>query len=243
MYHTTVLLTLLTFWQAGDRPEPGILVTLAGTGERGYAGDGGPALKATLSEPFHCDVDKRGNLYIAEAMNHCIRKVDLKTGAISTVAGTGKKGYSGDGGKATDATFDEPYAVAVDSSDNFYIVDRLNAVVRKVDGKTGIISTIAGNGKKSYAGDGGKAIDASMREPNDCCLDGKGGLLIADVGDWRIRRLDLATGIITTFAGTGKAKITLKTKIDRVACGDNGPAHQAVVVGARAVCVDAIGNT
>jgi hypothetical protein len=246
MYAKYQALTLLTFFfvpNAGERPAPGILVTHAGTGERGHAGDGGPALKATLNEPFQCDVDKRGNLYIAEAMNHCIRKVDLKTGAISTIAGTGKKGYSGDGGKATEATFNEPYAVAVDSSDNFYIVDRLNAVVRKVDGKTGIISTIAGNGKKSYAGDSGKATDASMREPNDCCLDGNGGLLIADVGDWRIRRVDLATGIITTFAGTGKAKITLKTKIDRAFCGDNGPAHKAVVVGARAVCVDGKGNT
>ena len=243
MYHAMIFITLLTFWQAGDKAEPGILVTLAGTGQRGYTGDGGAALKATLSEPFHCDVDKRGHLYIAEAMNHCIRRVDLKTGAISTVAGTGKKGYSGDGGKATDATFNEPYAVAVDTDDNLYIVDRLNAVVRKVDAKTGIISTIAGNGKKSYAGDGGKAVDASMREPNDCCLDGKGGLLIADVGDWRIRRLDLATGFITTFAGTGKAKITLKTKIDHATCGDNGPAHQAVVVGARAICVDGNGNT
>ena len=82
-----------------------------------------------------------------------------------------------------------------------------------------------------------------MREPNDCCLDGKGGLLIADVGDWRIRRLDLSTGIITTFAGTGRAKITLKTNIDRAKCGDGGPAGKAVVVGARAVCVDGKGNT
>src|SRR5207302_3134307 len=80
-------------------------------------------------------------------------------------------------------------------------------------------------------------------EPNDCCLDGKGGLLIADVADWRIRRLNLTTGIITTFAGTGKAKIKLKTKIDRAACGDHGPADKAIVVGARSVCVDGVGNT
>src|SRR5260370_34788928 len=124
MYHAMIFITLLTFWQAGDKAEPGVLVTLAGTGQRGYTGDGGPALKATLSEPFHCDVDNRGNLYIAEAMNHCIRKVDLKTGAISTVAGTGKKAYRADGGKATNATFNEPYAVAVGANDNLSIVDR-----------------------------------------------------------------------------------------------------------------------
>jgi streptogramin lyase len=220
-----------------------VLSHFAGTGKKGYTGDGGAALKATLNEPFHCDVDNRGHLYIAEASNHCIRKIDLKTGIISTVAGTGKKGYSGDGGKATDATFNEPYAVVVDKDDHLYIVDRLNAVIRKVNGKTGFITTIAGNGKKVYAGDGGKATDASMREPNDCILDGKGGLLIADVADWRIRRLDLATGVITTFAGTGKAKIALRTKIDRSKCGDGGSADKAIIVGARAVCVDGKGNT
>src|SRR5260370_41592405 len=111
-----VFLRWLPFGQAGDRLEAGILVTRAGTGERGYTGDGGPALKATLSEPFHCDVDKRGNLYIAEAMNPCIRKDDLKTGAISTVAGSGTKDYSGDRGKATDATFTKPDADAVDTN-------------------------------------------------------------------------------------------------------------------------------
>src|SRR5258708_11032191 len=105
----TVLLAL-----AGDAP---IISTVAGPGERGHTGDGGSAIKATLSEPFHCDVDNRGHLYIAESANHCIRKVDLKTGVISTVAGTRKKGYSGDDGKATDATFNEPYAVVVDKAD------------------------------------------------------------------------------------------------------------------------------
>jgi DNA-binding beta-propeller fold protein YncE len=240
MLHASLLLVLLAF--TGD-PPAGAISTLAGTGERGHTGDGGPAARATLSEPFHCDVDNRGHLYIAESANHCIRKVDLKSGVIATVAGNGKKGYTGDGGKAIDATFNEPYAVAVTRDDDLYIVDRLNAVVRKVDGKTGIVTTVAGNGKKDFAGDGGKGSDASLREPNDCCLDGKGGLLIADVADWRIRRLDLATGVITTFAGTGKAKIALKTRIDRQKCGDGGPADKAILVGARAVCVDGKGNT
>jgi hypothetical protein len=229
---------LLAF--AGDAPK---MSTFAGTGTKGHTGDGGVAAKATLSEPFHCDLDGKGNLYVAEATNHCIRKINRDTRIITTVAGTGKKGYTGDGGKATDATFNEPYAVVVDKDDNLFIVDRLNAAIRRVDGKTGIVTTVAGNGKKDYAGDGGLAIKASLREPNDCCFDGKGGLLIADVADWRIRRLDLATGMISTFAGTGKAKIALKTKIDRQKCGDGGPADTAIVVGARAVCTDGKGNT
>jgi streptogramin lyase len=217
----------------------GVIDTVAGTGEAGYAGDGGPAVKARLNQPFHCNLDADGNLYIAEAFNHCIRKVNLKTGIISTIAGTGAKGYDGDGGPATKAKMNEPYAVAVDSNGDQYIVDRLNAVIRKVDGKSGLITTVAGNGKLGYSGDGGKATEAMLREPNDCCLDGKGGLLIADVSDWRIRRLDLKTGVITTFAGTGRPK----EKVDRARIGDGGPAAKAVLVGARAVCVDGKGNT
>jgi streptogramin lyase len=213
--------------------------TVVGTGEKGYSGDGGPAIKARLNQPFHCDLDGKGGLYIAEAGNHCIRKVDLKSGTITTVAGCGKKGYSGDGGPATKATLNEPYAVAVDKNGDLYIVDRLNRCVRKVDGKTGIITTVAGTGKPGYSGDGGPGPKAMLREPNDCFLDRKGGLLIADVADWRIRRLDLKTGVITTFAGTGR----VKGKIDRKKIGDGGPATKAVIVGARAVCVNGAGET
>src|SRR5262249_9458142 len=156
-----------------------------------------------------------------------------KNGVITMVAGNGNKGYAGDHGPANQATLNEPYAVVVDADDSLYIVDRLNAVIRKMDGRTNIMTTIAGNGKKGFAGDGGPATDAMVREPNDCCLDGRGGLLIADVADWRIRRVDLKTGIIRTFAGTGRSK----GKVDHTQLGDGGPATAAVVVGARAVCV------
>src|SRR5262249_2641831 len=128
---------------------------------------------------------------------------------------------------------------AVADNGDLYIVDRLNAVIRRVDGRTGIIATVAGTGKPGYAGDGGKGTAAQLREPNDCCLDDHDGLLIADVADWRIRRLDLKTGFISTFAGTGRAK----GKIDRSRIGDGGPATEAILVGARAVCVDGKGNT
>src|SRR5262249_24332504 len=122
---------------------------------------------------------------------------------------------------------------------SLYIADRLNAVIRKVAGTTGIITTVAGTGQKGSAGDGGRATVAQMREPNDCCLDGLGGLLITDVADWRIRRLDLKSGVLTTFAGGGR----VKGPPDRRALGDGGPATQAVILGARAVCVDGRGNT
>ncbi len=230
-----VILLAAFAWQATGAT----IETIAGTGRDGYAGDGGQATRAQLNQPFHCDLDSAGNLYIAEAFNHCIRKVNLNTGTITTVAGTGKRGYTGDDGPAVKATLNEPYAVAIAPNGDLYIVDRLNAVIRKVDGVSGVITTVAGNGKKDYSGDGGKATAASLREPNDCCLDGKGGLLIADVADWRLRRLDLKTGLISTFAGTGKPK----GKVDRTRIGDGGPAAKAIVVGARAVCVDGKGNT
>jgi streptogramin lyase len=233
----TLLLTLV--WTGALIQSATVMDSPAGAGKGGYAGDGGPGTAALLNQPFHCEIDPAGNLLIAEANNHCIRKLDLKSGVISTVAGKGQKGYSGDGGKATDATMNEPYAVVANTNNDLYIVDRLNAVIRKVDGKTGIISTVAGTGQKGFAGDGGPADKAQLREPNDCCLDGKGGLLIADVADWRIRRLDLKTGMISTFAGTGRPK----DKLSRDQIGDGGQAEKCVIVGARAVCVDGQGNT
>jgi hypothetical protein len=219
----------------------GTITTAAGDGQAGYSGDGGLATQARLNLPFHCDIDARGNLYVAEAGNHCIRKMNLKTGVISTVAGNGQKGYSGDGGPATAATMNEPYSVVVNARGDLFIADRLNAVVRKVDGKTGIISTVVGNGQKGYGGDGGPGTAAMLREPTDCWLVGKGrdaALLIADESDWRIRRLDLERGTITTFAGIGRPP----GRVSRPFPGEGGPATQAVLGGGRAVCTDRKGN-
>lgn len=212
---------------------PGIIHTIAGTGEKGYAGDGGPAVRALLNEPFMCALDTQGNIYMAEAMNHCVRRIDQRTGVITTVAGTGEPGYTGDGGPATRATLNQPYALQVDTQGDMYIVDRLNAVIRKVEAATGQITTVAGTGEPGFSGDGGPGRQAQLREPNDCFLDGRGGLLIADIQDQRIRRLHLATGIITTFAGNG----------DKVRAGDGGLATAASIMGARAVCMDQRGNT
>src|SRR5262245_38999411 len=113
----------------------GTIDTYAGTGKKGYSGDGGPANRATFNQPFHCDLSPAGKLYIAEDQNHCVRVV-TRNGTVLTIAGTGKKGYSGDGGKASKATFNQVYAVVASPEDDLYIVDRLNACVRKVDGKT-----------------------------------------------------------------------------------------------------------
>jgi len=207
--------------------ESGKTQTIAGSG------DGGPAGRALLREPFMCDFDHQGNLYFSEARNHTVRRVDLATGVITTVAGTGEEGYSGDGGTALSASLNQIYALIIDANNDIYLVDRLNAAVRRIEAATGIITTVAGTGEPGYSGDGGPGSHAQLREPNDVFLDGRGGLLIADIQDQRVRRLNLATGIITTFAGNG----------EKERAGDGGPANQASILGARAVCMDSKGNT
>ena len=211
----------------------GKIRTIVGTGEEGYTGDGGPAIECTIGESYGCAFDAEDNLYICDGRNHTVRRIDRKTQIITTVAGTGGAGYSGDGGPATEATMDNLYSLTLDTNGDIYIVDRLNSVIRKVDANTGIITTVAGTGEKGYSGDGGPGTQARMREPNDCFLDGKRGLLIADIQDQRIRRLELDSGIITTFAGDGKLSRE----------GDGRPATEASLMGPRAVCMDKQGNT
>ena len=213
--------------------QSGKIHTVAGTGEPGYSGDGGPADLALMREPFMCAFDPQGNLLVAEATNHCVRRIDNDTALITTVAGNGKEGYSGDGGPAVRAMMNQPYSLQIAANGDIFIVDRLNAAVRKIEAATGVISTVAGTGEPGYSGDGGPGNRAQLREPNDLFLDGGGGLLIADIQDQRVRRLDLATGVITTFAGNG----------GKVRGGDGGPANQASLLGPRAVCMDTKGNT
>lgn len=209
-----------------------LIFTVAGTGEASYAGDGGVARRAGLNQPFDVALDRQGNLYFSEANNHCVRRVEYGSGIITTVAGTGKAGYSGDGGPAAKAELNSPYGIALDTADNLYIVDRLNACVRMVETATGIIRTIAGTGQPGYAGDGGPANLAQLQEPNDIVLDGKGRLFIADVRDHRVRMLDLASGIIITFAGTGEG----------ASSGDGGPADRAALLGPRALAFGPTGD-
>ena len=206
--------------------------TYAGNGHKGYTGDGHSALQARLDSPFDVALDSEGNLYFSDTFNHCIRRVDVKTKQITTVAGSGKKGHSGNMGPATRSLLNEPYGVTVDSSGTLYFVDRLNYCVHQVDGTTGIITRIAGNGTSGFSGDGGPGAKAQLREPNGLALDHKGHLYIADVSDQRIRVLDLKTGIIDTFCGNGRKEQT----------GDGGPYQEASLMGPRAVAVGPNGH-
>ena len=210
------------------------ITSTVGSGEQGYSGDGGPATLATMDNPFHVEFDPSYRwLYIADCFNYAIRRLDMQTGELTTFAGTGESGHTGDGGPATEAKIDEIYAIQVDANGDVYILQRFNPAIRRIDIATGVISTVAGDTTVGYGGDGGPAIQAQMREPNDCILDGNGGLLIADIQDQRIRRLDIASGMISTFAGTGEKEHT----------GNGGLAIEAGIFGARAVCVDGKGNT
>ena len=213
--------------------EVGIIQTIVGTGEGGYSGDGGPASLAMIGEAYGVAFDAEDNLFISDGRTHTVRRIDKSTSVITTVAGTGAEGYTGDGGPAVKATLNNLYSLHIDVNGDIYIVDRMNAAIRKVDAASGVITTVAGTGVLGYSGDGGPGVEAQMREPNDCFLDGNGGLLIADIQDQRIRRLDLATGIINTFAGDGEKRRS----------GNGGVATEASVMGPRAVCVDSRGNT
>jgi DNA-binding beta-propeller fold protein YncE len=181
--------------------------TIAGNGKPGHAGDGGPAIAGQLNNPYGLTIGPDGALYICEIDNHVIRRLDLKTHTLSTVAGNGQKGYSGDGGPALGASLNQPYEIRFDSAGNMYFAEMPNHVVRRVDAKTKIISTLAGTGEPGFSGDGGPAVKAQLRQPHSIAIDPAGeSLYIADIGNHRIRRVNLKSGQIDTFAGTGERK-------------------------------------
>ncbi len=210
------------------RPD-GTITTVAGNGTQGYSGDGGPAASAELNEPQGVAVDSAGDLFIADAFNRVVREV-RPDGTITTVAGNGTNGYSGDGGPATSAELSEPLAVTVDSSGDLFIADTFNNVVREVH-PDGTISTVAGNGTKGYSGDGGSAMTAEFTYPTGVAVDSSGNLFIADEGNQRIREVHL-DGTITTVAGNGIAGYS----------GDGGPATNAEVRNPYSVLVDSSGD-
>jgi DNA-binding beta-propeller fold protein YncE len=213
-------------------PEPAI-TTVAGTGKAGDSGDGGSAASARLNMPFDLAFDGQGHLFFSDTFNHRIRRIDHTSGTITTVAGTGQAGFSGDGGPAAQAQLNEPYGVVVDRNGNLFVADRLNRRIRRIDGRTKVITTVAGNGTKVYSGDGGLGPEAGLVEPNGVALSRDGKILfIADVAGNRIRGLDLAGGRITTFAGTGRNRHD----------GDAGRADRASIAGARAVDVGPDGS-
>ncbi len=201
----------------------GVIVTLAGNGTQNYGGDNGPAASAQLNWPEGVAVDSTGNLYIADTYSHCVRKVS--GGVITTIAGNGEQGFSGDNGPATSARLSFPGGVAVDSAGSVYIADAGNNRIRKVAG--GTITTVAGDGLMSFGGDNGPATSAQLNDPNGVALDSTGNLYIADWGNNRIRKV--SNGLIATVAGGGFSN-------------SGGPATSAQLSNPQSVAVDSAGN-
>ncbi|MBI3951686.1 MAG: hypothetical protein HY314_14650 [Acidobacteria bacterium] len=206
----------------------GMISTVAGNGMEGFAGDGEPAVDAMLSRPVGLTLDANGNLYIADVFNHRIRKVDTE-GKISTVAGNGMAGFSGDGGLAVEAQLARPRDVAVDAEGNLYIADTDNLRIRRAS-RNGIISTVAGNGEAGFNGDGIPALEASLSFPRSVAVDGLGRLIIADMGNYRIRQVSIDR-IISTIVGNGEPGFG----------GDGGPATEVSLGAPRGVRVDGSG--
>ncbi|HEY0758988.1 MAG TPA: FG-GAP-like repeat-containing protein [Acidisarcina sp.] len=213
-----------------DSAASSFVYSVAGNGSHGYAGDGGAATAATLNGPELTAIDGAGDLYIADGINCVVRKVDARTGIITTVAGSGTPGYNGDNGPATSAEIGVPAGLALDSSGNLYISDNYNGVVRKVAAGTGTITTVAGNPSATALGDNGPATAAMLQFPAGLVLDSSGNLYIAT--SLRIRMVNVATGAITTFAGVGYFGSS----------GDNGPATAATLEQPVSLAIDHAGN-
>lgn len=201
-----------TFAIAAERAT---IETVAGTGKPEDGGESGKGTETNIGDPFGVEIGPDGALYICEVRNHRLRRLDLKSGELTTIAGNGRRGYSGDGGPATKAELNEPYEVRFDRHGNVLFVEMKNHLVRRVDAKTGLISTIAGNGKAGFGGDGGPAKSAQLSSPHSIALDEKDNVYIADIGNHRIRRVDAQTGVISTIAGNGEKSLPVDGQIAR----------------------------
>jgi DNA-binding beta-propeller fold protein YncE len=199
---------------------------VAGNGQRGYSGDAGPALAAAMNEPYEVRFDSRGNMFVVEMKNHVVRRVDAKTQAISTVAGTGTAGFGGDGGPALEARLNQPHSIALDRHDNLYIADIGNHRIRRVDAKTGVIESIAGNGERQLPKDGQAARGKAMLGPRALFIEGD-TLWIALREGRSVWRMELRDGVLHHVAGTGKAGYS----------GDGGSALDATFKGPKGIAV------
>lgn len=210
----------------------GIITTIAGSGQEGFTGDGGPALKATFNKPHELRFDAAGDLYIVDMVNHAVRKIDMKTGILTTIAGTGQPGYSGDGGPAVKAQFKQPHSIQFGPGGDLYICDIGNHVIRRLDMKTGTISTFAGTGKAGDTPDGSPIAGTPLKGPRSLDFDKEGNLWLATREGNQVFKFDLKAGKIHHIAGTGKGGFT----------GHGGPALEATLSGPKGISVDAAGN-
>ena len=209
----------------------GKITTVAGTGQKGYAGDGDLAIRAQLNEPYEVRFDAAGNMLFVEMQNHIVRHVDSKTGNIKTIAGTGQRGFSGDGGPAHQAKMNRPHSIQLGPEGNLYICDIGNHRIRKVDKKTGNISTFAGTGARKPTPDGGLIADAPLKGPRAIDFAGHQMWLALREGN-AVYRLDLRKGTIHHEAGTGQKGFT----------GNGGPARAATLSGPKGIAVGPKGN-
>ncbi|HKB13177.1 MAG TPA: hypothetical protein VKD69_21080 [Vicinamibacterales bacterium] len=181
--------------------KPATLALVIGTGVAGYS-------RTQVNNPYGLVIGPDGALYFCDLDNQRIRRLDLRTRRLTTIAGTGERGYRGDGGPAADAALNMPHELRFDSRGDLFVVERDSHVVRKIDMRTRVITTIAGTGTPGFSGDGGAASAAQLRQPHSIAFDRDGALLVCDIGNHRIRRVDLRTGMIATFAGTGETAAT-----------------------------------
>jgi streptogramin lyase len=210
----------------------GAITTAVGTGERGYSGDDGPASRARLNEPYEVRFDKAGNMVFVEMKNHLVRRVEAKTQTVSTIAGTGQPGFSGDGGPAVKAQLNQPHSIQLDDQDNLYICDIANHRIRRVDAKTGRIVTLAGTGARAGTPDGARFVDTPLNGPRAIDFDRRGNLWLALREGNAVYRLDLKAGTVHHVAGTGKQGFT----------GHGGPASQATLSGPKGLSIGPDGN-
>jgi sugar lactone lactonase YvrE len=208
----------------------GKLQTIAGDGSKGYAGDDGPARQATFNGMHNVAVTRGGDVYISDSWNHCIRKIDGKSGIITTIAGTGQAGFSGDGGQATSATFNFLMCISFNASHNkIYAADLKNRRIRVVDLKTGIVTTVAGNGKKGVPKDGAVATESPLVDPRAVAVDSRGRIYILERSGHALRVVT-PDGKIRTVAGNGKAG------------GTDGPALEAAFNSPKHIAIDGDDN-
>ena len=210
----------------------GTITTYAGNGQKGYAGDGGPAKDAALTEPYEMAWDKAGNLYFVERMNHIVRRVDARTQTISTVAGTGKAGFGGDGGPGPMAQLNQPHSLAFDATGQLLVCDILNHRIRKIDIDTGIVTTWSGTGEKKTAADGSPITGSPLHGPRAMALASDGKIWLALREGNAVLQMDPKANLFRLAAGTGKSGFT----------GNGGPALQATLSGPKCVGLDAKGN-